>query len=445
MSERLALQRAELEQAVERALEVATGLGLDGAEVALQKQQGLSVSTRLGEVETVEFNKDGALGISVFRDGCKGNASTSDLSDDAIRAAVKAAATIASQTSADQYNGLAEANQMATELTDLELYHPYDLDPQQAVALAARAEQAAMAADSRIVNSDGASINSHESVKVYGNSHGFIGSSCSSRHSLSCVAIGQDEHGMERDYDYTVARDFNNLLSPEQVGKQAGIDTASRLGAQKIDTCQVPVLFSAAQSVGLIGHLIGAISGASLYRNASFLKDSLGEQLFPDWFSINEDPHRKGALASAMFDGEGVATRQRSIVTAGVLDTYLLTAYSARRLGINNTGHAGGIYNWDLNRNGGDLKAMLKQLGTGLYVTEMMGQGVNGVTGDYSRGAAGFWVENGEIKYPVHEITIAGNLKHMYRNMVAMGSDVDSRHSLAAGPILLESMMVAGN
>ncbi|WP_420806070.1 metalloprotease PmbA [Ferrimonas senticii] len=445
MSERLAQQRAELEQAVGRALEEAAKLGLDGAEVAVQKQQGLSVSTRLGEVETVEFNKDGALGISVYRDGCKGNASTSDLSADAIRAAVQAAATIASQTSADQYNGLAEAAQMATEIGDLDLYHPYDIDPQQAVALAARAEQAAMAADKRIVNSDGATLNSHESLKVYGNSHGFIGSGLSSRHSLSCVAIGQDEQGMERDYDYTVARRFEDMLTPEQVGHQAGLETAARLGARKIDTCNVPVLFSAAQSVGLISHLIGAISGASLYRNASFLTDSLEQQLFPEWFAIEENPHIKGALASAYFDGEGVATQRRQIIEAGVLKTYLLTAYSARRLKMTNTGHAGGIYNWQVNRNGGDLKAMLKQLDRGLYVTDLMGHGVNGVTGDYSRGAAGFWVENGEIQFPVHEITIAGNLKTMYRNMVAMGSDVDPRHSLAAGPILLESMKVAGN
>lgn len=444
MSERLAPQRAELEQAVCQALEIAAKLGLDGAEVAVQKQQGLSVSTRSGEVETVEFNKDGALGISVYRDGCKGNASTSDLSANAIKDAVNAAAVIASQTCADEYNGLAEAAQMATDLSDLDMYHPYDIDPQQAVELAARAEQAALDTDQRIV-SDGATLNSHESVKVYGNSHGFVGSGCSSRHSLSCVAIGQDEQGMERDYNYSVARNFDDLFSPEQVGKQAGLDTVARLGARKIDTCQVPVLFDAAQSVGLVGHLIGAISGASLYRNASFLKDSLGEQLFPEWFNIYEDPHVRGGLASARFDGEGVATQGRDIVADGILQTYLLTSYSARRLGMTNTGHAGGIYNWQVKRNGGDLKAMLAQLDTGLFVTEMMGQGVNGVTGDYSRGAAGFWVEKGEIQFPVHEITIAGNLKQMYRNMVAMGSDVDPRHSLAAGPILLESMTVAGN
>ncbi len=445
MSEQLAQQREELEGAVAQALESARKLGVDSAEVAIQKQQGLSVSTRMGEVETVEFNKDGALGISVYLDGRKGNASTSDLSPGAIQAAVKAAATIAHQTTADPHNGLADAALMPTELPDLDLYHPEAIDPQQAVALAARAERAALASDPRIVNSDGASFNSHEGLKVYGNSHGFIGSYPSSRHSLSAVVIGQDDQGMERDYDYGVARRFADLPAPEVIGHRAGVDTAARLGARKIETCSVPVLFNAAQSVGLIGHLIGAISGASLYRNASFLKESLESTLFPDWFQIAERPHLAGGLASSPFDGEGVATRDREIVRDGVLKSYLLTAYSARRLGLANTGHAGGIYNWQLARNGGDLAAMLKQLGTGLYVTELMGQGVNGVTGDYSRGAAGFWVENGEIQYPVHEITIAGNLKTMYRDMVAMGSDIDPRHSIAAGPILLSSMKIAGN
>ncbi|MFI3247469.1 MAG: metalloprotease PmbA [Ferrimonas sp.] len=445
MSERLALQRTELEQAVTRALEVAASLGLDGAEVAVQKQQGLSVSTRLGEVETVEFTKDGALGIAVYRNGCKGNASTSDLSIEAIRAAVQAAATIANQTSADEFNGLADAKQMATDLRDLDLYHPHDIEPHQAIELAARAEAAAMAADSRIVNSDGATVSSHENLKVYGNSHGFLGSSCSSRHSLSCVAIGKDSQGMERNYDYSIARRFEQLDSPETVGTAAGQETAARLGARKLTTCQVPVLFDAAQSVGVIAHLVGAISGASLYRNASFLTDSLNQSLFPEWFNIYENPHLLGGLSSRMFDSEGVATQARDIIRDGVLQTYLLTAYSARRLGLANTGHAGGIYNWQLSRNGGDLTTMLKQLDRGLFVTELMGQGVNGVTGDYSRGAAGFWVENGQIQYPVHEITIASNLKQMYRNMVAMGSDVDVRHSLAAGPILFESMTVAGN
>ncbi|MBY5993111.1 metalloprotease PmbA [Ferrimonas balearica] len=445
MSEPLAQQKTILEQAVACALDAAKGLGLDGAEVAIHKQQGLSVSTRMGEVETVEFNKDGALGISVFRNGAKGNASTSDLSTEAIKAAVSAAATIAAQTTADPHNGLADPARMPTALPELDLYHPEAFTPEQAAEMAIRCEQAALASDPRIVNSDGASFNSHEGIKVYGNSHGFIGSYASSRHSLSCVVIGQDEQGMERDYDYTVARRFADLAGPEQVGRQAGVDTAARLSARKIDTCEVPVLFSADQASGLLGHLVGAISGSSLYRDASFLKDSLGTQIFPDWLSIEENPHLRQGLASAPFDGEGVATERRDIVRDGVLGSYLLTAYSARRLGLTNTGHAGGIYNWRVSPNGGDLAAMLKQLGTGLYVTELMGQGVNGVTGDYSRGAAGFWVENGVIQYPVHEITIAGNLRQMYRNLVSVGSELDPRHSLQSGPILLEAMKIAGN
>lgn len=445
MSEPLAQEQEVLEQAVACALDAAKALGLDGAEVAIHKQQGLSVSTRHGEVETVEFNRDGALGISVYRGGAKGNASTSDLSEAAIRAAVQAAATIAVQTTADRFNGLADADRMPTSLPQLDLYHPESFTPEQGAEMAARCEAAALDADPRIVNSDGASFNSHEGIKVYGNSHGFIGSYASSRHSLSCVVIGQDEQGMERDYDYTVARRFSDLAAPERVGRQAGLDTAARLGARKIGTCQVPILFSADQATGLLGHLVGAISGASLYRDASFLKDSLGTEIFPEWFSIEENPHLRNGLASAPFDGEGVATQSRDIVRDGVLQSYLLTAYSARRLGMTNTGHAGGIYNWQVKRNGGDLAAMLRQLGTGLYVTELMGQGVNGVTGDYSRGAAGFWVENGEIQYPVHEITIAGNLKQMYRSMVAVGADVDPRHSLQTGPILLDTMKVAGN
>ncbi|SDI40623.1 microcin-processing peptidase 1. Unknown type peptidase. MEROPS family U62 [Ferrimonas sediminum] len=438
-------QRQHLEEAVAVALEEAGKLGVTAAEVAISKQQGLSISTRQGEVETVEFNKDGALGISLYRDGSKGNASTSDLSPQAIVDAVRAADGIARYTTADEHNGLADASLMPTELPDLDLYHPHPITPEQGIELASRCEQAALAEGGRIEQSDGASCNSHEGIKVYGNSHGFIGSYASSRHSLSCVLIGKDEHGMERDYDYTVSRRFDALDGPEALGKRAAAKVEARLGAHKIDTCEVPVLFSAETATGLIGHLVGAISGASLYRESSFLLNSLGTQILPDWFSIHENPHLLRGLSSAAFDGEGVATQARDIVIDGVLQSYLLTAYSGRRLKMATTGHAGGIYNWDISSNGGDLAAMLKQMGTGLYVTELMGHGVNSVTGDYSRGAAGFWVENGIIQYPVHEITIAGNLKQMYREMVAVGSDRDPRSSIGTGSILLSRMKVAGN
>ncbi|WP_417344955.1 metalloprotease PmbA [Ferrimonas sp.] len=438
-------QRQQLEEAVALALDEAKKLGVSAAEVAISKQQGLSVSTRMGEVETVEFNKDGALGISLYREGAKGNASTSDLSAQAIVDAVRAADGIARHTTADQHNGLAEVELMPTEFPDLDLYHPHALTPEEGIDLAARCEQAALQSEHGIEMSDGASCNSHAGIKVYGNSHGFIGSYASSRHSLSCVLIGKDEQGMERDYDYTVGRRFADLMNPEELGVSAAAKVSARLGARKIDTCEVPVLFSAETATGLVGHLVGAISGASLYRQSSFLLDSLGTQILPQWFSIEENPHLPVGLASAPFDGEGVATRARQIVRDGVLESYLLTAYSARRLGMTTTGHAGGIYNWQLASNGGDLASMLKQMGTGLYVTELMGHGVNGVTGDYSRGAAGFWVENGIIQYPVHEITIAGNLKQMYRDMVAVGTDVDPRTSIKTGSILLSAMKVAGN
>lgn len=437
-------QRAQLEQAVSIALEEANKLGVSAAEVAISKQQGLSVSTRMGEVETVEFNKDGALGISLYREGRKGNASTSDLSEQAIVDAVRAADGIAKYTTADKYNGLADAELMAKTLPDLDLYHPHELSPEHGIELAAACEQAALDSG-KVSMSDGASCNSHSGIKVYGNSHGFLGSYASSRHSLSVVLIGKDGQGMERDYDYSVSRYFSKLNTPESLGLKAADKVAARLGARKINTCKVPVLFSAETATGLIGHLVGAISGSALYRESSFLMNSLGTQILPSWFNIQENPHVMGGLSSAPFDGEGVATTKRDIVADGILQSYLLTAYSSRRLGMTTTGHAGGIYNWQVEANGGDLESMLKQLGTGLYVTELMGQGVNTVTGNYSRGAAGFWVENGVIQYPVHEITIAGNLKQMYQELVMVGTDRDPRSSIGIGSVLLSEMKVAGS
>jgi len=434
-----------LKDAVSMALEYAAKLGTSGAEVAISKQQGLSVSTRLKEVETVEFNKDGALGITLFRDGCKGSSSTSDLSPEAIRRAVKAADDIARFTSEDPFNGLADAELMAKQIEDLELYYPHETTPAELEALAARAETAALDADARIKNSDGASANAHTGAKVYGNSHGFLNGYVSSRYSLSCVVIGEQDGHMQRDYDYTVARRFDDLWTPEAVGQQAAKKTLSRLGARKIATTKLPILFAPDVATGLMGHLVGAISGSSLYRKSSFLLDAIDTQIFPEWFTIAEQPHLKGALASAWYDSEGVATIDRNIIDSGVLSTYLLTSYSARKLGLTNTGHAGGIYNWTLSHTGQTFDELVKQMGTGLIVTEVMGQGVNGVTGDYSRGAAGFYVENGEILYPVEEITIAGNLKEMYRNMVAVGKEQDLRSSIRTGAILLDEMKIAGN
>ncbi|QSX33221.1 metalloprotease PmbA [Shewanella avicenniae] len=435
-----------LQDAVATALEYARSLGSSAAEVAISKQQGLSVSCRLKEVETVEFNKDGALGITVYRDGHKGNSSTSDLSPEAIRQAVKAADGIARYTSQDPAAGLADAELMATEFPDLDLYHPRHSTAEELAELAIEAETAALAFDPRVTNSDGATANSHSSIKVYGNSHGFLHGYCSSRYSLSCVVIGSDEAGdMQRDYDYAVARQYEQLLSAAEIGRSAAKKTINRLGARKLPTGKLPVIFAPELATGLLGHFVGAISGSSLYRKSSFLQDSLNQQLFPEWFSIQEQPHLRGGLASAMYDSEGVATQDRAIITDGVLQTYLLTSYSARKLGMKNTGHAGGIYNWTVSDSGKTLEQLLTQMGTGLLVTEVMGQGVNAVTGDYSRGAAGFYVENGEILYPVEEITIASNLKDMYRNMVAVSSDRELRSSIRTGAILLDEMKIAGN
>lgn len=428
------------------ALDYAKTLGSSAAEVAISKQQGLSVSTRLKEVETVEFNKDGALGITLYRNGHKGTSSTSDLSPEAIRQAVKAANDIARYTNEDPYNGLADKELMATKFPDLDLYHPEELNPQQLTELAITAESAAMDADTRITNSDGASANAHTGIKVYGNSHGFLHGFCTSRYSLNCVVIAKDHQGnMQRDYDYSIARKYHELDSPEIIGNKAAQKTVNRLGGRKIPTGKLPVLFSPDIATGFISHFVSAISGGSLYRKSSFLQDQLGNQLFPKWFNIIEQPHLLGGLASVAYDGEGVATKERAIINNGVLETYLLTSYSARKLALPNTGHAGGIYNWTIADSGQTFDELVKQMGTGLIVTEVMGQGVNMVTGDYSRGAAGFYVENGEIQYPVEEITIAGNLKNMYQQIQAVASDKDYRSAIRTGGILLDEMKIAGN
>ncbi|WP_417359603.1 metalloprotease PmbA [Gallaecimonas pentaromativorans] len=434
-----------VEALVAQGLEHARKIGVSGAEMAISRQAGLSVSTRLGEVENIEFNKDGALGVTVYRGKAKGSASTSDLRVEAIREAVEAADRIAKLTSEDDANGMADADTLAFDYPDLDLYHPEDIDPEQAIALAQRCERAALDSDPRIVNSDGASFASHAGFKVYGNTHGMIGSYPSSRHSLSCVVIAKEGEQMERDYDYAIARRLGELDDAAQVGRNAAKNTLARLGAKKLGTMQVPVLFQADVATGLWGHLVSAISGGSLYRRSSFLLDSLGNQILPDFVEILEDPHVKGALASTPFDSEGVRTVKRNIIESGVLQTYLLTSYSGRRLGMQTTGHAGGIHNWYVKGNGDDFNAMVKRLGRGLIVTELMGQGINMVTGDYSRGAGGFWVENGEIQYPVSEITIAGNLKDMFMGMQAIGSDTERRGGIYTGSVLIDRMTVAGD
>ena len=441
----LKAQEQELRQAVSFAVELATKSGAS-AEVAVTKVSGLSVSTRLQEIENVEFTNDGALGISVYMGQQKGNASTSDLSEGAIRNAVEAALAIAKYTSPDDCTGLADKDLMAFEAPDLELYHAAHVDVDKATELALQAEKAALEADERIVNSNGASFNSHTGVKVYGNSHGMLQSYLSSRYSLSCSVIGGVEDALENDYEYTISREFDKLQSPIWVGENCAKKVVSRLNPQKLSTREVPVIFLNDVATGLISHFAAAISGGSLYRKSSFLLDHLGKQVLPDWFNISERPHLLRRLASTPFDSEGVRTQDREIVEGGILQTYLVTSYSGKKLGMPSTGHAGGIHNWLVKPNlAGGLIALLRQMGTGLLVTDVMGQGVNIVTGDYSRGASGFWVENGEIQYPVAEITIAGQLQDMLKNMVAVADDIDHRSNIQTGSILLDKMKISGN
>jgi PmbA protein len=439
----VAQQRKALEQAVTQALELAAQRS-DGAEVAVTKTTGISVSTRYGEVENVEFNSDGALGITVYHQNRKGSASSTDLSPEAIDRTVQAAIDIARYTSPDPCAGVAEKDLLAFEAPDLELFHPAEIDPEQAIELAARAENSALKVDKRITNTEGGSFNSHYGIKVFGNSHGMLQSYCSSRHSLSSCVIGEENGSMERDYAYSISRELDALKSPEWVGAECARRTLARLAPRKLSTMKAPVIFAPEVATGLFGHLVGAISGGAVYRKSTFLLDALGQQILPDWLTIEEHPHLLKGLASTPFDSEGVATRQRDIVKDGVLQQWLLTSYSARKLGLHSTGHAGGIHNWRIAGHGLDFDGMLKEMGTGLVVTELMGQGVSAITGDYSRGAAGFWVENGEIQYPVSEITIAGNLKDMWRNIVTTGDDIETRSNIQCGSVLLPEMKIAG-
>ena len=438
-------QEQTLRDAVSFAIETAQKAGAT-AEVGVTKVSGLSVSTRLQEIENVEFTNDGALGISVYLGQQKGNASTSDLSEEAIKNTVEAALAIAKYTSPDDCTGLADKELMAFEAPDLALYHGASVDVEQATKLALEAEKSALEYDAKIVNSNGASFNSHTGVRVYGNTHGMLQSYLSSRYSLSCSVIGGELDQLENDYEYTVSREFDALSSADWVGQNCAKKVIARLNPQKLTTREVPVIFLNDVATGLISHLTGAISGGSLYRKSSFLLDHLGKQVLPDWFQISERPHLLKRLASTPFDSEGVRTQDLEIIQDGVLQTYLLTSYSGRKMGMQSTGHAGGIHNWLVKPNlTGGLTALLRQMGTGLLVTDVMGQGVNIVTGDYSRGAAGFWVENGEIQYPVAEITIAGQLQDMLKNIVAVTDDIEYRSNIQTGSILLDKMKISGN
>ena len=436
-------QRTRLEQAVSQALSIAQK-GCDSAEVAVSRTTGMSVSTRMGEVENVEFNSDGALGITVYHNQRKGSASSTDLSEEAIARTVQAAIDIAKYTSEDPCSGPADRDLLAFEAPDLQLFYPSEVSADQAIDYAANAEKAALSADPRITNTEGGSFNSHYGIRVFGNTLGMLQSYCSSRHSMSACVIAEENGDMERDYAYTIARKLDDLKSAQWVGEECARRTPSRLAPRKLATQKAPVIFAPEVATGLFGHLVGAISGTSVYRKSTFLLDSLGKQILPDWLTIRELPHVIGGLASTPFDSEGVRTEDRLIIENGVLNNWLMTTYAARKLGLKSTGHAGGIHNWHIAGQGLGFDDMLREMGTGLVVTELMGQGVSGITGDYSRGASGFWVENGEIQYPVSEITIAGNLKDMWASIIATGDDIETRSNIQCGSVWLPEMSIAG-
>lgn len=438
------LTKPDLEQAAQIALEEAKKRGASAAEVGLSQSKGLSVTVRQREVETLEHNNDTGLGITVFFGQSKASSSTSDLSLPAIREAVEAACNIARHTQADAAAGLADAELMATEFPDLSLYHPWDLSVEQAIELATECEAAGLDADDRISNSEGATVSSHAGKRIYANSHGFLGVTNSTRHSVSASLIAKDGRGMQRDFWYDMTRDVADLDNVAHVGFRAAQRTLARLGAGEVKTGSYPVIFAAEVAPSLFGQFIAAIRGGALYRNASFLVDKKGEQIFPDYIHIHEQPHLAKALGSATFDAEGVATRNRDIISDGVLQDYVLDSYAARRLGLKTTANAGGVHNLTIDSTcDDDFDSLVKRLHKGIIVTETMGMGVNIVNGDYSQGAAGFWVENGEIQYPVDEFTIASNLQEMFMGLQAVGSDVDVRGNTRCGSVLLDKMMIA--
>jgi PmbA protein len=439
-------QIPELKDVVSLALAEAKQRGATQAEVDASLNRGLSTTVRLGEVETVEYQRDRGIGVTVYFGKRKGSASTADVSPKAVRETVEKACTIARYTAEDECAGLADPEELARDIPDLQLDHPWAITPDEAVDIARACEAAGLAVDKRITNSEGASVGSGRHVRVYGNSHGFLEGFSSTSHSLSCVLLAQVGEDMQRDYWFSSARNASELQAGDEIGRKAAQRALARLGGRRLSTRKAPVLFSPEMARGFIGHFTAAIRGGAQYRKSSFLLDAAGQQVLPSFMQIDERPHILRALASSPFDSEGVTTRDRSLVKDGVLQGYVLGSYSARKLGLKTTGNAGGIHNLLVTapQKSISFEALLKEMGSGLFVTELMGQGVNGVTGDYSRGASGYWVENGALAYPVHEITIAGNLKEMYRNVVALGTDVDVRGAIRSGSILLSELTIAG-
>ncbi|MFC3607848.1 metalloprotease PmbA [Stutzerimonas tarimensis] len=448
MSEVAGIGPADLEglrDKVQRIIDEARRQGASASEVSVSMEQGLSTSVRQGEVETVEFNRDQGFGITLYVGQSKGSASTTNSGDEAIRETVAAALAIARHASEDPFAGLADASLMARELPDLDLFHPWDILPEQAIELALECENAAFACDPRIRNADGTSVNTHQGCRAYGNSNGFLGGYASTRHSLSCVMIAESDGQMQRDYYYDVSRVGPAMASAVSIGQRAAERAVRRLGARPVPTCEVPVLFAPEVATGLFGHFLGGISGGNLYRKASFLEGAMGEMIFPEWLTLDERPHIPRGLGSASYDGDGLATYAKPFVEQGRLVSYVLGTYSGRKLGMPSTANAGGAHNLFVTHGEDDQAALIRRMGRGLLVTELMGQGLNLVTGDYSRGAGGYWVENGEIQFPVQEVTIAGNLRDMFRQILAVGSDVETRGNLRTGSVLIEKMMVAGS
>jgi PmbA protein len=426
-------------------MEEARARGATQAEAAVSQDSGLSVAVRLGEVETLEHQRDRSMGITVYFGHRKGSASTADLSPEAVRATVAKACSIARFTAEDACSGLADAELMARSQPDLDLSHPWGLSAERAIEIAKACEAAALGFDPRINNSEGASVGTHQGLHVYGNTHGFIGGYPTTSHTVSCVVLAGTGDDMQRDYWYSTSRDWRDLEAAEAIGRESARRTIARVGPRKLSTRRAPILFSPELARGLIGHFTAAIRGSSQYRQSSFLLNAAGQQVFPRGFFIAERPHIPKAMGSAPFDEEGVETRERGLVDDGVLTGYVLSSYSARKLGLKTTGNAGGAHNLVVAPTApGGREALLGRLHTGLLVTELMGQGVNAVTGDYSRGAAGFWVENGAVQYPVAEITIAGNLRDMLKDIEAVGDDVDTRGGIRVGSILVKEMTIAG-
>ncbi len=438
----------DLREASELALNLSKKYGASSAELSMSKGSGLSVDIHKEKVDKLEYHRDQGLSLTVYIGQHQGSASTGDLTPQAIEDTVKAACNIAKYTGEDEFTGLADADLMASgdQLKDLDLYHPWELSAENAIEIATKCESAALGFDKRIINSDGAGISTYSGISLLSNSHGFTGLIPASRHSLSCSVIAKEDNSdaMQRDYWYSTNRIHSNLEDAALVGKKSAERTLTRLNSRQLKTQKTSVLYSPEMARSIVGHLTSAIGGGSQYRKATYLLDCAGQKVLPDFVHLHEQPHLKQAFGSSYFDKEGVVTENRDIVIDGVVQNYIMSSYSARQLGLKTTANSGGTHNLTLDSTGQSFDELLKMMGTGLFVTELIGSGINGLTGDYSRGAAGFWVENGEIQFPVDEITVAGNLKEMLMNIVAIGSDVDYRGSTRTGSILIDGMTLAG-